>query len=293
MDTKIFTYFSAVEQQKNFSRAAQELYLSPQGLNAAMKRLEAELGAPLFEVQRGVVELTACGEFFSKHANVLNEQLITMREEINALAASQTQGIRLGCAMGVLGYLGEGVIEQFTDLHAGLNIEVEELPDFSCERNMVEGKYDFALITNPVNHESLTVIPLCEDFQFCWVNRDDPLSSQAELAISDLDGRTVMTVGEGYKGTSLFTSLCEAAGVSPDIRRSSEMMRIYEFVRTGGGIGLTCRNHVDHTPSSAVIGVPLKSLTWGYSLCYAKNRALSGMDKEFIAHLRACTRSHV
>lgn len=44
MDTKIFTYFSAVEQQKNFSRAAQELYLSPQGLNAAMKRLEAELG---------------------------------------------------------------------------------------------------------------------------------------------------------------------------------------------------------------------------------------------------------
>ena len=103
MDTKVFAYFAAVEKHRNFSRAAQELYLSPQGLNAAMKRLEGELGVSLFEVRRGAVELTEHGECFSRHISLVNEQLACMREELHAISARDSNSIRLGCALGVLG----------------------------------------------------------------------------------------------------------------------------------------------------------------------------------------------
>ena len=294
MDTKVFAYFAAVEKHRNFSRAAQELYLSPQGLNAAMKRLEGELGVSLFEVRRGAVELTEHGECFSRHISLVNEQLACMREELNAISARDSNSIRLGCALGVLGYLGEGVIASFNEQHDDVRVVVEEeLPDYSCERNMAEGKYDFALITNPVECLGFATDSLCEDYQFCWVNRDDELASHDELTLADLAGRTIVTVGEGYKGTSRFLELCSQFGVFPRVVYASEMMGVYESVRTGKAVGLSCRNHVERAPSSSVVGLPLKCLSWGFSICYRRDRVLSYSDHLFLAYMRECRRTYV
>lgn len=291
MDCRIFTYFAAVEKHRNFSRAAQELYMSPQGLNAAMRRLEGELGVSLFTVQRGMVELTEHGECFSRYAREVDEQLKAMRENMNTISSRTSHCIRLGCAIGVLGYLGEDKITHFNESNGRSKVVVEEeLPDFLCEQNMLEGKYDFVLITNPVEHHDLIAFSLCEDYQFCWVSKDDALADRPEISVHDFDGRATMTVGEGYKGTAVFLSLCAVANVSPEIRYSSEMMRIYEFARTGSGIGLTCRNHVDCTPSTNVVGIPFKDLPWGFSICYKKDRILSESDVSFLNYMRSLRR---
>lgn len=287
MDSKVFTYFEAVERHRNYSRAAEELYLSPQGLNAAMRRLEGDLGVPLFEVERGTVELTEYGRCFSTYAHSIGTQLSTMRSELNELVARKSNRIRLGCSMGVLGYLGEDSVDHFNDEHADASVRVEEeLPDYQCERNLLEGKYDFALITNPVDHPGLVAHTLCEDHQFCWINEDDPLAKCEELHVDDLDGRLIMTVGDGYKGTSALVQLCVEADVHPLIKHSSEMMRIYEFARSGEGIGLTCRNHIERTSSTSVVGVPLPCLRWGFSICHKRDRVLSDTDIAFVSFLK-------
>lgn len=288
MDSKVFVYFEAVERHRNYSRAAGELYLSPQGLNAAMRRLEGELGVPLFDAGRGTVELTEYGRCFSAHAHSISAQMSTMRSELNELAARKSNRIRLGCSMGVLGYLGEDVIDRFNDGHADASVHIEEeLPDYPCERNLLEGKYDFALITNPIDHPDLVAHTLCEDHQFCWINENDPLAGRDELRVEDLDGRLVMTVGDGYKGTSALARLCAEADAHPLVKHSGEMMRIYEFARSGEGIGLTCRNHIERTSSTSVVGVPLPRLHWGFSICHKRDRVLSDIDVAFVSFLKA------
>lgn len=292
MDSKVFTYFEAVERHRNYSRAAGELYLSPQGLNAAMRRLESDLGVPLFDVKRGSVELTEYGQCFSRYAHTIGSCLSAMRTEINDIAARKSNSIRLGCSMGVLGYLGDDIIARFNAAHAGASVFVEELPDYQCERNMLEGKYDYALVINPIDHPDLIAWNLCSDYQFCWVKNDDALACRSELSMEDLDGRSIMTVGEGYKNTSALLELCATASVHPCIKYSSEMMRIYEFARSGEGIGITCRNHVERTPSNAVVGIPLRCLPWGFSICHKRGRVPLDVDTAFVSFMKTLRRTY-
>ena len=49
MDTKLLEYFIHVAACENISQAAIDLYISQPSLSAAIRRLEKELGKPLFD----------------------------------------------------------------------------------------------------------------------------------------------------------------------------------------------------------------------------------------------------
>lgn len=287
MDTKIFRYFTVLEEQRNFSRAAQELYLSPQGLNSAIRRLEGEVGQPLIEMRNGAVELTDFGRVFSLHAREMAASLAGLHAEIDALAARKANNIRIGCATGVLGYLGEENLFAFNERDRARISVVEEVPDTLCERHLVAGAYDFGLITNPVESPDLVCLSLCDDFQFVWVNKEHPLSVRDELSFADLAGQAVMTMDRSYKNTGALERLLASAGVEVDMSYSGEMMRIYEFARTNRGLGITCRNHGESVGSSTVACLPFRGLKWGYSLCYRKDRLLSEAEASFVDFMLA------
>ena len=59
-------YFLKVAKTLNFSRAARELYISPQSLNRQILRLEEELGEPLFIRTTRRVELTDFGRYMQQ-----------------------------------------------------------------------------------------------------------------------------------------------------------------------------------------------------------------------------------
>lgn len=291
MDSKIFKYFLALEECQNFSRAAQSLYLSPQGLNSAMRRLEGEIGLPLFDVQNGSVLLTDYGKVFSNYAHSLDGVFEEMRNELNALANHKANNIHIGCATGVLGYFGEENLFGFNGVSKNARIVLtEEVPDYLCEQHLVEMKYDFALIPNPLVSPVLTGVSLCEDYQFVWVNKKNELAQKKELDLVDLANENIMTMDQSYKNTFALQQLSEKCGIDLRMSYSGEMMRIYEFARRNEGVGITCRNHGANIESTAVTCLPLRCLPWGFSVCYHHNRLLSAADLEFLDYMRTFRR---
>ena len=61
-------YVLAVEKYKSFSKAAKELYISQPSLSASVKRIETEIGAPLFDRSTTPLSLTEIGEKYIKCA---------------------------------------------------------------------------------------------------------------------------------------------------------------------------------------------------------------------------------
>lgn len=59
-------YFLKVAETLNFSKAAKELYISPQSLNKQILQMEEELGEPLFVRTTRRVELTSFGRFMQQ-----------------------------------------------------------------------------------------------------------------------------------------------------------------------------------------------------------------------------------
>ena len=48
MDTKIIEYVIAIAEEKTLNKAAERLYLTQPALSQRLKKLEEELGTPLF-----------------------------------------------------------------------------------------------------------------------------------------------------------------------------------------------------------------------------------------------------
>ena len=68
MELRQITYFLAISETKNFTRAAEKLFISQPALTNQMNALESELGMRLFNRSNKAVTLTPAGEIFHLHA---------------------------------------------------------------------------------------------------------------------------------------------------------------------------------------------------------------------------------
>jgi len=83
MDFHQLRVFIEVAKQKNFSRAAENIFLSQPTVSAHVKALENEIGAPLFDRGRRELQLTEAGEILYQYTR----QLLGIKDE--ALTAIQ------------------------------------------------------------------------------------------------------------------------------------------------------------------------------------------------------------
>lgn len=287
LDTKIFSYFLVACRHQSFARAAQELHISPQGLGNAMRRLERELGVPLFDDSGIPGGLTPYGRLVRDYAQQVHDSLTDMRRGIDALLAHSRNVVRLGCSSGVLGYLGEGIIEGFNEGDLGTQVLVTgEMPDLRCERALIAGECELALLVDPPS-DDFVAIPIVRDYQFFWVHVRNPLSYHNEIVLEDLKNKSIAMVGDEFKNTNRLMGLLTEHGVPVHFHFTGEMMRVYEMARAGVALGLTCRNHVEATAESTrTVGVPFKALPWGFSLCHRRDHALTESEACFVDYLR-------
>ena len=84
-------YFAAVARGGSIREAAEELHVAQSALSRQILKLEAHLGAPLFQRHARGVELTSAGEILLSFAQMSLRQVEKVRSEVDAL-----KGLRRG-----------------------------------------------------------------------------------------------------------------------------------------------------------------------------------------------------
>ena len=106
MELRLLHYFVTLAEELHFGRAAQRLFISQPPLSVAIRQLEDELRAQLFERSSKGVRLTAAGEHLLERAR----QLLALSRQ----AAQETQDV----AQGTRGHLRLGFVG--SSLYRGL-----------------------------------------------------------------------------------------------------------------------------------------------------------------------------
>ena len=96
MDLRKLRYFSVLAEEKHFGRAAQRLALSQPPLSLAIRQLEEEIGARLFDRTSRNVSLTAAGVALQREAQVLLRRTEETRALVKAVADGKEGRLRLG-----------------------------------------------------------------------------------------------------------------------------------------------------------------------------------------------------
>lgn len=153
----------AVAQEGTFAAAGNKIGLTQAAVSAQMKRLEAELGIPLFERKGRTAILTQRGQETLKQAHAL----LTLYSALGATTAGQatTQRVNIGAIASIQRSLLPDALARFH--HAYSECRTRVVPGLSMELvNQVDaGELDMAVIIRPPFslHSDLRWTPLAHE----------------------------------------------------------------------------------------------------------------------------------
>lgn len=142
MDFNQVRYFLALANTLNFTRAAEQCYVSQPALTQAIKRLEAELGGELIHRDGRYTELTELGKSLRGHF----EQIDRTRHLVRTTAKSVTTGeiaelnIGLMCTIGP--QLLAGMLDAFQMQHPMVSLVLHDVTPTSIPDLLLSGALD-------------------------------------------------------------------------------------------------------------------------------------------------------
>ncbi len=155
-------HFLLIAEHGTFTEAARRAALSQPALTASMQRLEAELGASLFDRGRRGASLTAAGEALLPRARAT---LSSFADGVRAVLEIQglARGVvRVGGGATVCTYLLPKTLARFRKRHPGIGLHVREGRTRDLYDSLHDGVLDLAIVTGdgvePWREDELIVV---------------------------------------------------------------------------------------------------------------------------------------
>lgn len=117
-------YIYTVYRMKSVSLAAQELFISQPALSRAIKKAEAELGAPIFNRKTLPFSLTAEGKLYIEAVEKMLQLEKETGEKVNDVRHMQGGTLRIGTATHLSFYVIPKVLKEFQKQHPHIDIHI-------------------------------------------------------------------------------------------------------------------------------------------------------------------------
>lgn len=165
-------YVYAVFQEGSFSAAARRLFISQPALSAAVKKVEEELGMPIFDRSATPLALTEAGEVYVRAAEKIFRLEAEVRSYFGDLAGLERGHLSLGGTnFSVSSYLPP-LIEAFTRLHPRISLSVMESGTAEVYARLESGELDAILDSGEYDEKKFAALTLVQDQLLLALPRD-------------------------------------------------------------------------------------------------------------------------
>ena len=196
MNTKQIDYCIELSRTLNFSRAAENMFVSQPTFSYQIRLLEEEIGFPLFYRNGKGAELTPAGSQFISYLTTMREELKRAIEQGQNFSSKYQDNITISLIVRQALYFLPEAIRMFEESDPHVQIT----PLFQYENGMdafLRGEADvlFTLKEQTRQLSGAEVHDLFESHIYLITERDDPLASKNMVTESDFYGRTLMVGG--------------------------------------------------------------------------------------------------
>lgn len=286
MELHHLRYFVSVARHRNFTRAAEENLVAQPSLSQQIRRLEEELGAPLFDRSQSPVALTDAGEALLPHAEAVLQQVAAAQA-----AVEERLGLRSGrLVLGSLPMTGSRLLPRaitaFRKRYPGVQVSLREESTQRLTELALAGETDLTLTTLPVGSPDLAVQPILTEEILLALPPAHPLAQQARLPLEAVAGEPFLLMKPGYGFRDLCLAACRAAGFEPDIAfESAQIETLQAMVAAGLGVTLVPQMAADRSLRPAPVFRPLQGppLTRTLALAWRRARPLPRSATAFLA----------
>lgn len=283
MDRYLLRYFLAVAELGSFSKAAQRVSVTQPTLSVGIAKLEAELGARLFERTTRRVSLTPAGSRFLTRARAISHEYEAALRDV--AQAPKQKRVRAG----VLATIPARDLEKLVALHArhgaGEALELLDSTERDIANRLSDGRLDVAVTILRPSFESFARETLRSEPYVLFVGEGHRLAGAESVEGGELAGETMIVRRqcEGLPEISRYFT-------NRDVRPSFSLRTLSDdraLSMVAAGLGITVAPLSFKKPGLSAIRLNGFDLTRDIGLVFSDRARDQGAPSAFVEAVRA------
>ncbi|BAL83481.1 putative LysR family transcriptional regulator [Selenomonas ruminantium subsp. lactilytica TAM6421] len=225
IDEHEWKYVLQAANEGTFSAAAKRLFVSQPSLSQSIKKIEGEIGLPLFDRSQTPLQLTAAGEIYVRKAREMQRIYHELVQETADLTGLKTGTLIIGSSRTRSScYLTQPIIE-FHRRYPGIRLMVKEHSVSELKTTVAAGEVDFALLYEPLE-SSFERIPLLKEKTLLALPPHHPFAQKYKrtdgepyptMSFARMHGQPFIRLQENRRMSQLYSDLCMKTQCRPDV----------------------------------------------------------------------------
>ena len=226
-----------VDRRGSLTAAADVLCLTQSALSHSMRKLEDQLGTPIWLREGRSLRLTQAGQYLLSVANRVLPQFALAEERIAQFAQGARGTLRIGmechpCYQWLL-----KVVAPYLSAWPDVDVDVKQKFQFGGIGALIGYEIDLLVTPDPLRRPRLHFEPVFDYEQVLVVNARHPLATRAYVKPRDLLNEVLITYPVEVDRLDVFNQFLTPAGISPRRHKTIETTDIMlQMVASGRGV---------------------------------------------------------
>ena len=251
-------YVYAVYTEKSFSKAAQKLFVSQPWLSSTIKKVEQELGLPLFDRSTTPISLTEAGAYYIEQVEKIMAIEQEMHQHFKQMHDAEGTELHIGSSMFFCTYVLPTLLADFRAMYPQVTLTFSEGNSQTLVEKLHEGKLDFILEAEKPDSGKLHTIPWASEelvlavpahfkinqelseYRYTFdelLHRHNPGQQKPPVPLRAFKNEAFILLKDENDSHSRSMQICRNAGFTPNVELYlTQMMTAYYLVCEGRGI---------------------------------------------------------
>ncbi len=286
--------FEKVACHLNYSRAAEELYLSQPAVSMQIRQLEDHIGLPLFEQMGKKIFLTEAGRELFHYSRSIAQQLAEM-EAVFGEMKGLGQGRLTLSVVNTANYFTSRLLARFCQRHPGINVMLQVANRAAVLKQLADNSTDLAIMGQPPDGLDISAESFLDNPLVVIAAPSHPLAKLKRIKLARLALETFLSREPGSGTRSAMERIFAEHKIQPRISMEMETNEaIKQAVQAGMGLGILSLHSIElelETKRLVILNVEHFPLRRHWFIAHRCNKRLSSAAlafKEFLlkeAHL--------
>ena len=280
--------FEKVASHLNYSRAAEELYLSQPAVSMQIKQLEENIGLPLFEQMGKKIFLTEAGRELFHYSRNIAQQLAEMEAVFDEMKGLEQGKLTLS-VVNTANYFTPRLLAKFCQMHPNINVILQVANRDAVLKQLADNSTDLAIMGQPPDGLDISAEPFLDNPLVVIAAPTHPLAKLKRVRLAQLAQETFLSREKGSGTRSAMERVFAEHQIQPRISMEMETNEaIKQAVQAGMGLGILSLHSIElelETKRLAMLKVEHFPLLRHWFVAHRANKRLSSAAlafKEFL-----------
>ncbi|WP_319533620.1 LysR family transcriptional regulator [uncultured Cohaesibacter sp.] len=238
MEFRHLEAFVSAAERESFTRAADHMHLTQSAVSQLIRKLEEEVGEPLFVRDGRAVKLTEAGfNLFDTAVEILMLRR-KLEEKTVPLPAAVNGSLRIGTSSSATAYLWASMYQAFADTYPNVDLDVRTtLHTVTTVDQILSGELDIGFLPFPLSDPRLEGYHLANHEALLVSHPAHPLAKKQQISKRDLQNERFILFKDGMNFRAVSDYFFRTMGFEPQVvLQSNDTNLIRAMVQVGFGI---------------------------------------------------------